>query len=94
MDVTRVIALLPKLDGKGYTEQVWEVGKKRLNPSGKIDVVEGIEYYTEPKIFVSITYRDFGEEWILDHISFIEHARDRSIQHNESADSADEGGEG
>ena len=91
---TKVIALLPKLDGTGYSEQVWEVGKKRFNPSGVKDVVINIEVYTEPKIFISITYRDFGIEEILQHISFIEYARDRSVSDDEGADSADEGSKG
>ena len=86
MKATRVITLLPRLDGKGYTEKVYEPDKKKVNPKGDMDHIEDIVVYTEPKIFVAILYRDFGEEWIMDHISYIEYARDREISDNKSGD--------
>ena len=73
MTATKVIMLKPRIGSEGYVEVTWELGKERNNPNGKIDVVTEITVYTEPKIFVGITYRDFGEEWVLQHLSFYKH---------------------
>jgi len=86
MNPTRVITLLPHLDGKGYSENIYKPEQKKMNPNGEVDLIKDIVVYTEPQIFVEIIYENFGTEWIMDHISFIEYARDGEAQNNESGD--------
>ena len=70
-EATKVIALYPLLDGRGYVDQAWEVGKKRNNPAGDQDEVVSIWISTTHKR-AEIHYKDFGEEWLTDHITSIE----------------------
>ena len=87
-EATKVIALYPMLDGKGYVDQAWEVGKKRNNPAGDQDVVEHILLSDDWGIYAEITYKDFGEEWLIDHITSIEFKNERytEIQAKKKAD--------
>ena len=88
-NVTGAIALLPKLDGSGYTQEVWYVGEKKFNPDKEEDIVEKIVFFTRPQFRALITYRDYGEEQILDHLTFIlfkKDARDRSVSTDQSGD--------
>ena len=88
--VTRVIALLPKLDGSGHTESVWEVGKESYNPNGVKDLVKEIIFYNDPAFHIYVTYEKFGLEVVLNHLSFIEYARDREISSEEGGDREDQ----
>jgi len=86
-EATKVIALYPLLDGRGYVDQAWEVGKKRNNPAGDQDEVVSIWISTTHKR-AEIHYKDFGEEWLTDHITSIEFRNERytEIQAKKKAD--------
>jgi len=71
-EATAVIVLSPKLDGSGHTENYWAKGAKRHNPAKYSDLVEKIMVIEDSNMpRVEITYRDYGEEHILSHITFI-----------------------
>ena len=69
-EATKVITLYPSLNGRGHGSEEWEVGKKRLNPDMKPDVVTHI--LLQENNTVQITWRDFGKEMICSHIEKIE----------------------
>lgn len=91
MDVkkaTKVTVHRPRLDGKGFTAEEWEVDKERLNPMGDLDKVERLLVVYSAIPHVEVHYQDFGEEWILSHISYIEFQdeRYREIQDQKERD--------
>ena len=71
-EATKVITLYPSLNGVGHGSDEYEVGVKKINPDGKWDVVDGIFLTEEWGRVVVISYRDFGTEWILQHVATIE----------------------
>lgn len=68
--------------------EVFEVGGGKRNPDGKADVVDGIFLTEEWGRVVVISYRDFGTEWVLQHVESIEfrNAEYRDIQANKKRD--------
>jgi len=91
-EATEVVTLCPKLDGSGHTESVWKKGEKRMNPMNHLDLVEKIMVIEDSSMpRVEISYRDYGEEHIHNHIDFIfyEHASYRTVLLERRADKKD-----
>jgi len=96
-EATEVVALFPKLDGSGHTESYWAKGTQRQNPAKHSDFVEKIMVIEESNMpRVEITYRDYGEEHIMSHITFIhyENADYREIVLSRKADKEDKDASG
>lgn len=69
-EATRLTTRYPLPDNMGVGVAKWEVGKKRMNPDNKLDIVTHILLKED---LVMITYRDFGEEGVnKNHIDTIE----------------------
>jgi len=78
-EATRVETMYPRLSGNGYGREEWVVGQKRLNPDRKPDIVTHI--LLKENNTVLITYRDFGTEWIFNHVEKVEF-RDANYETN------------
>ncbi len=71
-NATEVVTLSPKLDNSGFSEGLYRVGQKRNNPAGHIDVVEKLIVIEDSRMArVEVHYEYYGEEWVMDHISYI-----------------------
>ena len=83
---TKIIQTRPN-PGGGYTTEVWEVDQKRINPAGDWDTVTDIKLSEFFRSHVEITWEDFGEEWIVEHIIFIQfkHEQYREIRNAKDA---------
>jgi hypothetical protein len=79
-EATKIVALYPRLDGKGHTSEEWEVGKKRKNPAGEWDVVSRIAICDHFRPHAEVCYKEFGEEWVMTNITHIYFENARSIQ--------------
>jgi len=87
-NATEVVTLSPKLDNSGFSEGFYKVGQKRKNPAGHIDVVEKLVVIEDSRLArVEVSYEHYGEEHIMNHITFIhyEHADYRKIRNARKA---------
>jgi len=85
---TEVVTLSPKLDNSGFSEGLYRVGGKRTNPANHLDRVEKLVVVEDSRMSrVEVHYEHYGEEWIMNHISYIhyEHADYREIRNAREA---------
>jgi len=71
-EATKIKIRYPLVGNSGFGIDSREVGIDTVNPDNKPDVVEHILLKEEWGRVVEITWRDFGKEWILNHIETIE----------------------
>ena len=70
-EATGVVCYVPNPGTSTTTLLEWRVGHLRQNPVGGWDEVISLKVVDSWMPHVEVEYRDFGEEWIVGHISFI-----------------------